>query len=59
MSTPALLLQQKLQDILKSSYFTDEKYQLSAIVEKDGSAGYQRAALCRFNEVLILMFRRI
>jgi hypothetical protein len=59
MSTPALLLQQKLQDILKSSGFTDATYQLPAIVEKDGSAGYQSAASCRFNEVLIPLFRRL
>ena len=49
----ALLLQQKLQDILKSSDFTEGKYQLPAIVEKDGSAGYQRPYSCRFNEVLL------
>jgi len=35
-----LLLQQKLQDFLKEKGFTDEKYTLPAIIEKDGSAGF-------------------
>ena len=53
------LLQQKLQEFLKSSGLTDEKYQLPAIVEKDGSAGCPRAASCRFNEFLTPLFRRL
>jgi hypothetical protein len=55
MSTPSLVLQQKLQGFLTEKGFKDGKYQLPAILEKDGSAGYQCVASCRFNEVLIIL----
>jgi hypothetical protein len=59
MSTPALLLQQKLQNFLKEKGFIGEKYKLPPIIEKDGSAGYQRVASYSFNDVLMILSRRL
>jgi hypothetical protein len=61
---PVIGLQEKLQDFLTSSGFTDAEYKLPAIIERDGSAGYHYSmqiiessstvSLCLFLQGLML-----